>query len=160
MNQTLKVLFLIIISFILVLNGCSSDQNSADSIASLYSNRGINFDKEIEYCIVLPEVGCSGCIAGGVKFIKNNREKFSKSQKRYLIVFTAINSKKLLHRTMGFDLENELNCIVDSLDYYKLKSNMKFYPMLIKLNNGQISNVAFQHPKAEYDIFHELSKDW
>lgn len=154
-----KVLLILVIMFLLT-NGCNSDQNSTENISILYSDRGIIFDRETEYCIVLPEVGCGGCIAGGVRFIANNRDKFSKNQNKYLVVFTAINSRKLLYRNMGFDIENELNCLIDSTDLYKVNTNMKFYPMLIKLKEGKITDIAFQHPKTEYDIFQALSKDW
>lgn len=158
--MNIKIQILIVALVAMLAGSCDSNQNSAKNIAALYSKRGIVFDKETKFCIVLPEVGCGGCIAGGVRFIANNREKFSKYQNEYLVVFTSINSKKLLFRNMGFDIERELNCIIDSLDCYKVKTSMKFYPMLIKLKCGQISEVYFQYPHAHKDIFEEVSKEW
>ena len=62
---------LLIPCMLISLHSCSDSDTTA--IKSLYKTRGISFDTDIENCIILPEVGCGGCIAGGVYYILDNK---------------------------------------------------------------------------------------
>lgn len=138
------------------MTGCSTENKPAKKITALYEKRGITFDKETEICLVLPEIGCGGCIAGGVTFLTENKDKFAPNQKRNIVVFTAINSKKILYRTIDIKSPDELNCIVDSGNKYLTDDRMKLYPMLLKLKDSKIIDVSFQSPQNKTDIFQEI----
>lgn len=138
------------------MTGCSTENKPAKKITSLYERRGITFNKETEICLVLPEIGCGGCIAGGVTFLIENKDKFAPNQKRNIVVFTAINSKKILYRTIGIKSPDELNCIMDSGNKYLTDDRMKLYPMLLRLRDGKIVDVSFQSPMNKTDIFQEI----
>lgn len=150
--MSLRVL-LIPIMFLL-LHSCSDSNTTA--IKSLYKDRGISFDTDIENCIILPEVGCGGCIAGGVFYILNHKESFSPTQKKNLIVFTAINSKKILFRDMEIKSENELYCILDTLNNYLPDGDKKIYPLVLKMNKGEIVQAKYQSPDTDEDIFKSI----
>ncbi len=144
----------IIISVLLI--SCEKKDGQLEQVKRLYAERGIVFDKEIETCLVLPEVGCGGCIAGGVNFLLDNKEKFSSKQKKNIVMLTAIHSKKLLYRNLEINSPDELNCIIDSGNKYLVKGHNKLYPMVLKLDNGNIESVEFQSPETDHDVFESL----
>ncbi|MCM1110721.1 MAG: hypothetical protein NC336_05900 [Clostridium sp.] len=120
--------FALSILLLIFLSACSLTDDYSESLQELYSSRGISFDKETEFCIILPEVGCSGCISGCEYQISTHKDKFANSQKKNLIVFTAINSMKILRRNMQVDSIGEFNCIIDSVDAYLPEGDNKITP--------------------------------
>lgn len=144
-----KFLFFLIIPLIFcAISSCNNDSVLTNRIKKLYNEREISFDKDVEICVVLPEVGCGGCIASGVFFILNNKAYFSSNQKKNQIVFTAIDSKKMLKREMEITHFDELNCIVDTTNKYLPKGNNKIYPLVLRLKNGQIEDAVLQSPES------------
>lgn len=116
---------------------------------SLFRERGIEFDTGLDYCVIIPEVGCEGCIAGGVGFIQNHKDIFSNVQSNNIVVFTSINSKKLLYRNLGFDNPKDievLNYVIDDDNKYRIDSPMSKYPVLLRLKEGRIVEVEYQTP--------------
>ncbi|MDE6533518.1 MAG: hypothetical protein K2M27_08305 [Muribaculaceae bacterium] len=148
-----------IILLIFILCGCGSSNKDLDYIQTLYSDRNIVFDDETEFCIVLPEVGCSGCISGILYDVLDNKASFSNNQKKNLIVFTAVNSKKMLRRNIQVDSLDELNCIVDTENRFLLDTKDKIYPIIMTLDNGRITNVMIQSPDNPEDAFAILFDD-
>ncbi len=148
----------ILLSLIIFISGCTSHENDTAYIQRLYSDRNIEFDDDTEFCIVLPEVGCSGCISGAIYHVLDNKSSFSNEQKKNLIVFTAVNSQKMLLRNMQVDSLEELNCIVDSEDKYLLNSNDRIYPLFMTIHNGKIVNAMIQSPDNYEDAFIKLFK--
>ena len=145
----------LLISFLLpLLSACT--QSDTSDIRKLYKARDIYFDPDVENCIVLPEVGCSGCIAGGVYFILQHKDSFSPTQKKNLVIFTAINSRKVLFRDMEIKSENEMNCILDTLNQYLTDGDNKIYPLILKLDNGKIVQAHYQSPEATEDFFEKI----
>ena len=138
---------------ILLCSACNNQAKTVKQISETYEKRGAIFDNEVENCIVLPEIGCGGCIAGGEFFVKYNKEKFSPKQKKNLVVFTAINSKKLLLRNMEMNNFDEINCIVDTLDLYLPDGSNRIYPLILKLRNGRIIEATYQSPDSDKDYF-------
>lgn len=140
---------------LLCLIACVNKHEASDKLKELYSSRNIVFDKDTEFCIVLPEVGCSGCISGCVYKILKYKKQFDNTQKKNLIVFTSINSMKMLRRNMEVDNLSEFNCIIDSLGMYLPEGNENIYPLFIRLKDGEISDAITQSPDTNTDIFSE-----
>ncbi len=149
-----------IILLMLFLCGCkfSDKDNDTEQIRKLYSERSIAFDDSTEFCIVLPEVGCAGCISGALYNILENKSSFSNGQKKNLIVFTAVNSRKMLLRNMQVDSFSELNCIVDLENKYLLETNDKIYPIMMTIKNGKVTKAIIQSPDNPEDAFIKLYK--
>ena len=143
------------ILLLLFLIACVHKTDFIDRLNELYSDRNITFDKETEFCIILPETGCSGCISGCVYKILRNKEHFENTQKKNLIVFTSINSMKMLRRNMQADSLSIFNCIVDSLNLYSIEGNENIYPLFIKLKDGEIIDAIVQSPDLNIDVFHD-----
>lgn len=147
--------FLLIFLISSLLLSCSD--NDTTDIIKLYRERGISFDTNIENCIILPEVGCSGCIAGGVFFILEHKDSFNPNQKKNLVIFTAINSKKVLFRDLEIKSTNDLNCIIDTLNDYLPIGDKKIYPLILKINQGEIIQAKYQSPESTEDIFKNIA---
>lgn len=144
---------LIIYFFILSIFICSCTSSSeTEHIQQVYSNRNILFDDNTKFCLVLPEAGCSGCISGMIYHIRNNIKSFSHDQRKNLIVFTAINSNKMLLRNMQIDSLNQLNCIVDRENKYLLDSSDRIYPIVLIIQNGKIKHAEIQSPDKFEDV--------
>lgn len=142
----------------MVFSGCVSSENDKSYIQRLYAERNIEFDDDTEFCIVLPEVGCAGCISGTLYNILENKSSFSNTQKKNLIVFTAVNSPKMLIRNVQVDSLSELNCILDKENKYLLDTKNKIYPLMMTLHNGKITNVMIQSPDHPENVFDKLFK--
>lgn len=146
----------ILILFLISLCSCRDETETTVRLKNLYAQREISFDKETKFCIVLPEVGCSGCISGCVYQILANKRHFDNSQNANLIIFTSINSKKMLRRNMQVDSIEEFNCLIDSLDTYLPEGNDKIYPLFLRIEDGEIVDAVLQTPDTNIDVF----RDW
>lgn len=136
---------------------CRSKDNATLNVVETYKQRHIVFDKELEYCVILPEVGCGGCIAGGVDFFRENDSYFSHAQRKNMIVFTAINSRKMLFRALGVDSLDEYYCVYDDKNKYLLDDNNAIYPLILSLKNGEIMKAEFQSPYSA-DVLSDLKQ--
>ena len=156
--SVMKHIYKILLIFLFC--GCASPDKISDTekLQRLCSDRNITFDDSTEFCIVLPEVGCTGCISGTLYSILENKSSFSSMQKKNLIVFTAVNSRKMLLRNMQVDSIGELNCIVDMENKYLLDTNDKIYPIIMTVREGKITEAMIQSPDNPEDAFSKLYK--
>lgn len=145
----------ILLLFLHCFLSCSHETEFAGNLKKLYAERDISFDKATEFCIVLPEAGCSGYISGCIYQILTNKTLFENTQRKNLIVFTSINSKKMLRRNMQVDSIEEFNCVIDSLSVYLPEGNDRIYPLFIKLENGEIVDAVIQSPDTDINVFYD-----
>lgn len=152
--MTIKLtLFLI---FGVLISGCTGNRSLHEHINDIYTDRGVVISPDVEVCIVIPEVGCSGCIAGGMYHVISNRERYSVNQQKFIVVFTGINSMKMLRRDLEPISIKDLNCIVDTTNLYLLDDNTGIYPMILKCDNGKVIEAQVQSPDSPTDVFMEL----
>lgn len=154
MNLFKSILWVIVGTLLIA---CSSIDDNTRIAQLHFKNYGIAFDPDLKYCIVLPEVGCEGCIAAGVSFFKDNKDAFLKEQSTNMVVFTAVNSKKMLHRTLGLTSLDRFNCILDLDNRYLIQGNNSIYPLILYLEKGEITKAAYQSPFSS-DILGELER--
>lgn len=146
----MKHLILYSILFIIMLASCNNNNLSKQFIENF------NNDTDLEICLIIPEVGCGDCIAGGVYFLTQNKDKFNNSQRKNKVIFTAITTMKMLKRGLG-------NISLDSL-YHEIDSDCNFllpepdglYPVALYLKDGKITDIDIQSPENE--IFHKLKR--
>ena len=86
-------------------------------------------------------------------YLLEHKDSFSSNQKKNLVVFTAINSKKVLFRDLNIESQEELNCIVDMSNAFLPEGDERIYPLILKIRNGEIVEAAYQSPESEVDIF-------
>lgn len=151
-----KFLFFLLLS--IVMASCRGNNETTEEIVEYYKKKGITFDKEVECCVILPEVGCEGCIAAGVQLFLDNKESFLKTQKKNLIVFTMINSLKMLLRTLGLSSLEDFNCYLDLKNDYSVVGENSIYPLILHLKDGKITKAEFQSPYSN-DVIGQLYEE-
>lgn len=156
MKNKIHLLFLLLCIIVI---SCKEKNKTTNEVTRFYQEKGISFDKELEYCIILPELGCEGCIASGVDFFLNNKNFFLKTQKKNFIVFTAVNSKKQLFRTLKLSSLDDFYCCLDLKNDYLVSGNNSIYPLVLYLKNGKIINAEYQSPYSE-NILEQLEKEF
>lgn len=104
-----------------------------------------------EWIVVLPGVGCHGCIQEGEYFMKENIDN-----KKILFVLTNTSSLKLLQQKTGVKLKEYSNVYIDKDFISDIPSNNAIYPCIVKLEKGKIKQFEFQSPKNA--AFHKIKK--
>lgn len=69
-----QYIFLLLLSVVIV--SCQGSNGITEKVSTYYKERGITFDIDTECCVILPEVGCEGCIAAGVRCFLDNKNSF------------------------------------------------------------------------------------
>ena len=151
-------LFKCIVVSQLLLCACTNiDDNVTREVRTLYDSRGIVFDKNLETCVVLPEVGCGGCIDGAVYFLNKNKEFYRKEQRYNMFVLTAVTSPKMALRSLNEVSLEQYYCIWDSTNLYLSEGNNAIYPLLLYLKDGKIMKAQYQSPFTD-DVLGALEK--
>lgn len=140
--------FYVILMFLFI--GCNSKSDKQDAL-DFYSSRIENLDinTDTEYVIVLPGLGCQGCIQEAELFMKNNI-----SRDEYYFVLTKVESLKLLQQKTGINISEYENIYIDREMNFDLPSNNTIYPAVLKLENAIVQSLSFQSP--ENDIFSRI----
>lgn len=141
----------------ILMTQCVNPDKTTQNVKKYFNNK-ITFDSNLQRCLILPGVGCGGCIAGGVSFFMQNDMFFSKEQNINLVVFTAIDSKKILSRNIDFKDLTQYNCIIDVDNNYLVQGNNAIYPLILYLSKGQITKAVYQTPNSS-NVLNELKLD-
>lgn len=137
MNSYLKIFL-----FLLCLVSCNRETKKEYAYLSSYIE-DFKPTKTYEWIVILPEMGCSGCIQEGEYFLS----KYA-SNKSILFILTNITSLKTLQNKAKIDIKTYPNIIVDRKGY-NLPSTNCIYPCIIKYENGQIVSYSFQSPVSQ-----------
>lgn len=154
------LLHLIFWGWIMTLNGgCTSHTDKVTSeVRQYYHNKKVTFDKALKRCLILPEVGCSGCIAAGIYVFKENDKYFYSTQRENMVIFTSIHSKKMLFRTLELSSLDDYYCCLDTTDIYLTEGNNSIYPLVLYLKEGEIIRAGYQSPESG-DILENFEKE-
>lgn len=93
--------------------------------------------------LIVPSVGCSGCISGTEHFIKQNINSLSNIK----IIFTNINSKKILKHNIGDSIYNDKKVFIDTNSVFAFNSSKSMYPSIVYLSDGKIDKIDFKSPE-------------
>ncbi len=144
--KTPIISFIAILLFSFVLESCEGTNRLVHTANQLIKENHIILEKDLSVCLIIPEVGCGECIAGGVYFLIENQDKFKNTQKYNKVIFTAITSKKMLRRTLQIDSIESLYHELDTLNRYLLPEELGIYPVVLYLKQGKIIAVDIQSP--------------
>lgn len=149
-----KLLAILVFSTLCI--GCK-DKNDLTQKAILYFDKEeIVFDSQVKYCVIIPNGGCAGCIASGLSYIVANKTYFSSEQNENVIIFTGVNSVKLLKRGLKGDDLSLYNHILDKGRKYTIDGPENKYPLVLFLNSGKITKAYAESPSS--NAFAELDK--
>ncbi len=149
---------LAILLIMLTIQSCYYNSNDLKQIKKCYESRNISFDKDLETCLVIPEVGCGGCIDGSIYFLKEHLSYFKKGQNKNMFILTSINSPKMFLRTLGENNLDMYNCKWANDNKYLINGNNSIYPLLLYLEDGEIVDAKYQTPHSKIDYFVDFEK--
>lgn len=150
MNKLTHTVFLIFL--ILITQSCEKSAKGieADYIESKVKTYGPKSDKR--WMIILPGLGCKGCIQEGEIFLKQHISNDS-----ILFVLTKVESIKLLRQKIGVDVKNHSNVLIDKSNSFELPSKNSIYPLIIELKDRKVNSYQFQSPENS-DAFSRLEE--
>jgi hypothetical protein len=139
-----QYLFLLGITF-LTLSLYNSCKKSSKEIEKGYFTDAlskIDFKDTIKWIVVLPGLGCDGCIQEGEAFMKKYIEN-----KDILFVLTNISSLKILEQKIGIKMKEHQNIYIDRVNGFSISTENSIYPCIIQIKNGKVVSHEFQSPK-------------
>lgn len=119
----------------------------------LFAIESIKID-EFQWIVILPGLGCHGCIQEAEIFMKEYIEN-----EQILFVLTKVESIKILQQKIGFSIKDRDNVYIDRNNVFEIKSENGIYPCVIRLEDGKIKNYSFQSPgNPAFDTLREILK--
>lgn len=95
----------------------------------------------IKWIVILPGLGCHGCIQEGEVFMRENI-----TNREIFFVLTRIESLKILQQKIEIDLKAHGNVYFENEEDLTLPTNNRVYPCIVYLDNGEIISHEFQSP--------------
>ncbi|MCB0744960.1 MAG: hypothetical protein KDC67_13715 [Ignavibacteriae bacterium] len=114
-----------------------------DYLESIIDKMDIN--DNIKWVIILPGLGCHGCIQEAEAFMKQNIENES-----ILFILTKIESFKILQNKLEIKIKDYKNIHIDKKHEINFPTDNGVYPCIIELDNGEIKSHEFQSPNNSY----------
>lgn len=102
----------------------------------------ISVNKSTEWLVLLPGMGCHGCIQEGEAFMRDNIEN-----KKITFVLTAIESIKILQQKIGAKVTDRPNVYIDREGVFKMPGENSIYPGIAHVANGKVTEHEFQSPR-------------
>ena len=137
MNKKIRLIFIVV--FFLV--SCHQNTKKIEKKHFSKAIEQISVDTQYKWIVVLPGMGCNGCILEAEFFMKNHIE-----DRRILFVLTRLSSLKIFQQKTGISIDEHPNIFVDRNNLFSIPTNNSFYPCVILLNNGKHSSHSFQDP--------------
>lgn len=133
-------ILLIICSCFICCNKKTEKEIEADYIQSFISK--VPVPEGAKWLVILPGMGCHGCIQEGEAFIKENIRK-----KNLYFILTSVQSLKVLQHKTGVAFREEANVYIDRDDAFVLPTNNNIYPCIVHLDSKGYADHEFQNPK-------------
>lgn len=136
----MKIKYLLIVFSFFV--SCNNKSNKIEEDFLLNSINNLDLDSNYEWIVVLPGLGCHGCIDVAEAFVKEYivREDI-------LFVLTKIDSLKILQQKLDIDINDYSNIYIDKEGLFDIPTDNTIYPYIIKLENRKLITYEFQSPK-------------
>lgn len=144
---------IIIIAILAIFVSCkdSTEKIEMEFLTRTFDSSSIQL-RNYKWIIILPGIGCHGCVQEGELFMKRNIDKHN-----VLYILTRLSSIKILQQKIGINLKECSNIYIDRDDMFFIPTENAIYPCVIKLENGKIISHIFQNPRN--DAFGEIVFD-
>lgn len=132
----------IIMLFIPVLFiSCKEDVKKTERFFLNKAVESIEIENNYQWLVIIPGVGCHGCIQEGEYFMKKNIEKSN-----VLYVLTGFSSLKIFQQKTKIQIREHNNIYLDYKGLFDVPTNNSIYPCVIKMNANKIESHSFQKP--------------
>lgn len=137
-----NIVLAITCSIFIVLFSCKKEEKEIEHDYIETTIKKFNINSNIKWIVILPGLGCQGCIQEGEAFMKDNI-----NNKDALFILTKIESFKILQNKLDIKLKDHPNVIIDKKSDFQFPTDNGVYPCIITLDNGKIKDHTFQSPK-------------
>lgn len=137
-KQTYSILLL---AFLLVLSSCKQNDKDVELTYIATSITKIKVAPSYKWLVILPGLGCHGCIQEGEAFMQEHIEN-----KDILFVITKIESLKILQKKIEVNIKEHNNIYIDRDRLFDLPTSNTIYPCIVEMNNGRVKSHGFQSP--------------
>lgn len=142
-------MFLLMILFTI---SCKKNDKQVESEFLTNAIDKAKIDSDTHCIVVLPGLGCHGCIQEGEAFMRDNIDNLN-----VFFILTKNSSLKILQQKIGIKVSEHSNIFIDRENLFDIPTNNGIYPCIIFLKNGKIENHEFQCPQNN-SAFGKLSK--
>jgi hypothetical protein len=137
-----KINFIFCFSILLFSVSCKQSDQDIESSTIKDGIKKIAVKKEADWLVILPGMGCPGCIQDAEAFMRDNV-----ANPRLMFVLTKIESLKLLKQKIGVDVTTIPNVYVDKDNIFDVHTTNAIYPCIVRLSAGEPGEHQFQSPK-------------
>lgn len=102
--------------------------------------------------LVIPNVGCIGCINNAEDFIVKNINK----TENLVVIFTNFQYKKILKMKLGNAIYYHSNILLDDKNEVYRQGLFSQYPVIYYLRSNQIIDIQEARPDNPKNVFQEL----
>lgn len=150
MRRIVKAIALLI--SVILLASCKENAASSERESLTSALDALKIDTQLyDWIVVLPGLGCHGCIQDGEYFMQQNVEN-----PKIFYVLTNLSSLKIFQQKTGITIKNHPNIFVDRENLFVVPTNNSIYPCVIQLREGEIAEHTFQSPQTV--IFQQLKR--
>ncbi len=119
--------------------GRSTAETERDYLTSAINELG--FPAYTRWIVIMPGLGCHGCIQEAEAFMKENVER-----QDILFILTSVSSLKILQQKIGVQVKDLPNVYIDRDEAFKLPTENNIYPCIVRIEAGKITGHEFQSP--------------
>jgi thioredoxin-related protein len=150
------IIIIWIVSVIIVVTSCNNNKNPEKTELNFLTHaiEQIQADGQYQWVVILPGMGCHGCIQEGEFFMKDYI-----TNRQILFVLTKTSSLKILQQKTEIRISEHPNIYVDKYNLFDIPTENKIYPCVVYLKEGKIIKHSFQSPgnPTIYQLEEELS---
>lgn len=148
MKIILKVFFLF-----LLFSSCGDNDTKKEMEFLTNAINQVPIDDHYKWIVILPGIGCRGCIQEGEYFLKSHIEN-----NEILFVLLKTPSLKILQQKTRVNLNDRQNVLIDKKLIFNIPTQNNIYPCVVSLKDGRIVSHSFQSPgtTALYDLEKQL----
>jgi len=96
---------------------------------------------QYKWVVILPGLGCHGCIQEGEAFMQKNI-----GNKNIYFVLTKVESLKILQNKINVKVQDHTNIFLDKDNAIRIPSDNNIYPCIIQMNGENLKDYQFQAP--------------
>ncbi|WPO77897.1 hypothetical protein [Flavobacterium sp. KACC 22761] len=138
-NKILIIVFAFLSSMII---SCKKSDAEIEAEYLKNSIEKLKLDQNVKWIVILPGLGCHGCIQEGEVFMQNYIDN-----KNIVFVLTKIESLKILQKKTGVNLKEHSNIYIDRNAEFNVPTDNSIYPCIVEIKEGELESVGFQSPK-------------
>ena len=120
---------------------CEKTDKERETLSISNAMEQLKLNEKPTWVVILPGLGCTGCIQEGEAFVKDNI-----TNPKIFFVVTQLQSLKILQQKIGKKIEGLPNVFIDTKNKFVIPTSNGIYPCIVQLKNGKIIEHEFQSP--------------